>query len=91
MRANEHLRRLVDYLKKNLVKGYTVDSLKWALIKQGYSRTEVYKAVEMAHQELAQEAPILKEKPTIKYEVLNEENQPVAEEAKKSWWKRIFG
>ena len=90
MRANEHLRRLVDYLKKNLSKWYTVDSLKWALVNQGYSRTEVYRAIEMAHQELAQEAPILKEKPTIKYEILDEENKPVEVE-KKSFWKRLFG
>jgi hypothetical protein len=89
MRANEHLRRLVDYLKINLAKGYTVDSLKWALVNQGYSRTEVSKAIEIAHQELAQAAPILREKPTIKYEILDNENQPV--EPKKSWWKKLFG
>lgn len=89
MRANEHLRIIVDYLKKNLSKGYTIDSLKWALVNQGYSRTEIYKGLEIANQELAREAPILKEKPTIKYEVLDEQDNPI--EVKKSFWKRLFG
>jgi hypothetical protein len=39
----------------------------------------------MAHKELADEAPVLKEKPTISYEVLDENDKPV--EVKKPWWK----
>ena len=89
MRQEVYLRKIIDYLKKNLTKGYTIESLKWALVNQGYSRSEVYKAIEMAHKELADEAPILKEKPVIKYEVLDEENKPV--EVKQSFWKRLFG
>jgi len=88
MRSSEHLRIIVDYLKKNLAKGYTIDSLRWALVNQGYSRTEIYKAIELANQELAKEAPILKERPTIKYEVVDNEDNPVE---KKSFWKRLFG
>ena len=88
MRSNEHIRIIVDYLKKNLSKGYTLDSLKWALVNQGYSRTEIYKAIEVANQELAREAPILKEKPSIKYEVVDNEDKPME---KKSFWKRLFG
>jgi len=88
MRSNEHIRIIVDYLKKNLSKGYTLDSLKWALVNQGYSRTEIYKAIEVANQELAREAPILKEKPSIKYEVVDNEEKPME---KKSFWKRLFG
>ena len=29
--------QLAEYFKRNLKKGYTADSLKWALINQGYS------------------------------------------------------
>ena len=81
--------RLKDYLKKNLKKGYTIESLKWALIKQGYSRTAIEKAIEQIHKELAEKAPVLKEKPVISYLIIDENDNPI--EIKKSFWKRIFG
>ena len=87
MREEEHRRRLTDYFKKNLKKGYTADSLKWALIAQGYSRTAVEKAIVQSTQELAREAPILEAKPTIIHDVIDEDNMPV----KKSWWRRLLG
>ncbi len=80
--------RLKNYLKKNLKKGYTIESLKWALIKQGYSRTAIEKAIEQIHKELAENAPVLKEKPVINYLVIDENNNPI--EIKKSFWRRIF-
>lgn len=85
MRSEEYRSRLVEYFKKNLKKGYTEESLRWALVNQGYSRTMIDTALEKTHKELAEEAPVLKEKPVIKYEVLDEENKPV--EIKKPWWK----
>ncbi len=85
MRTEESKRRLTEYFKKNFKKGYTEESLKWALVNQGYSRTIIDNALEMAHKELADEAPVLKEKPTISYEVLDENDKPV--EVKKPWWK----
>ena len=89
MREVEQLKKLTDYFKKNLKKGYTEDSLKWALIGQGYSRTAVEKAIDQANRELAKEAPILKEKPVIKHELIDENNTPI--ERKRSWWERLFG
>jgi len=89
MAENDYKRKLINYLKKNLRKGYTEDSLRWALVNQGYSRTAVEDAIQKAHQELAAKAPILKEKPKIKYEIVDEYNKPIV--LKKSWWKRIFG
>jgi len=88
MREVEQLRKLTDYIKKNLKKGYTLDSLRWALIGQGYSRTAVEKSIEQANKELAKEAPVLKEKPIIRHEILDESNMPVP---RKSWWERLFG
>ena len=79
---------LVKYFTKNLKKGYPVDSLKWALIKQGYSKIEVERAIETAHKEIAKAAPVLKEKPQIKYEIIDENNKPIT--IKKPWWKKIF-
>ena len=80
--------RLKNYLKKNLKKGYTIESLKWALIKQGYSRTAIEKAIEQIHKELAEKAPVLKEKPVISYQIVDENDNPI--EVKKSFWKRLL-
>lgn len=88
MREVEYKQKLIDYLKKNLKKEYTQESLRWALVKQGYSKTLVDSAIREANKELSKEAPILKEKPVITHEVIGENDQPVVE---KPWWKRFFG
>lgn len=75
---------LSEYIRKNLKKGYTRESLKWALLNQGYSKMEVEKALKRADHELASEAPVLKTKPQIKYEVVD--YKPV-----KKGWRRFFG
>ena len=89
MNEINYRKKLVDYFKKNLAKGYTSESLKWALIKQGYSRAIILGAIEQVHKELAEGAPILKEKPRIKYEIIDENNKPIT--LKKPFWKRILG
>lgn len=81
--------QLIDYFKGNLKKSYTPDTLKWALISQGYSRVIVEIALEEAQKEIAKEVPIFKEKPVIKYQILDQDNNPIT--FKKPWWKRIFG
>ncbi len=48
----------VNYIKKNLQKGYDKDSLKWALINQGNSRIEVDKAFAQAEKEMARDSSI---------------------------------
>ncbi len=80
-----YLQQLADYIKKNVKKGYTKESLKWALVSQGHSRIEVEKALKVADVELAQQAPVLKTKPQIQVEFV-----PPVEE-KKSLWRRLFG
>ncbi len=89
MEKTDYKRRLMDYLKKNLTKGYTFESLKWALVKQGYSRAIVERAITQVYKEFAEKAPVLKEKPRIKYEIVDENDNPIT--IKKSFWKRIFG
>lgn len=85
MVENTYKIRLVEYLKKNLKKNYPIETLRVALINQGYMRTTVDEAIKIAVNELAKEAPIIKEKPVIEHEVLAEE--PVIE--KKSFWQKI--
>lgn len=86
--------QLADYIKKNLAKGYTLDSLRFSLVKQGYSRTSIEKSIEIANKQLASSAPKMEEKPVVKYEIIDEEEmkRKVAEqEGKKGFWKRLFG
>lgn len=80
-----YLQELAEYIKKNLRKGYTKESLKWALVNQGHSKLEVEKALRLVDAELASEAPILKTQPEIRVEIIPEEPQ------KKSLLRRLFG
>ncbi len=87
--GEKYLDQLVDYIKKNLKKGYTLDSLRWALIGQGHSKIEVEKSIKAVEKELAKEAPVLKTKPEINYQVLEPSNAIIEE--KRPLWKRILG
>lgn len=88
MRESESRKKLVEYLKKNLKKGYNSDTLKYALVSQGYSRAMVEMALVQANKELAVKVPILKDKPIIKHEIIDEYDNPI--EVKRPWWKRFF-
>jgi hypothetical protein len=84
----EYVDKLKDYIKKNLKKGYTEESLKWALINQGYTRSIVERSIEQVNKELAEAAPVLKSKPIIRYQIIDEYDRPII--IKRPWWKKIF-
>jgi len=86
MKGEAYMQQIVGYIKKNLSKGYTLESLKWALISQGYSKGTVLNAIDAVNKELAESAPKLVEKPLIKYEAVGEEKPE-----KKGFWQRIAG
>ena len=75
---------IIDYIQRNLKKGYKLEQLKWALINQGYSRIEVDKAVKYITE--IEEAQKVKKVEEIKPEVMQE---PIRFEEKKSGWKRF--
>ena len=77
---------ITEYLRKNAKKGYSLESLKWALIRQGHARIEVEKAIKKVEAELASQSAVV-QKPQITLEQTSVE--PIAEE-KKSFWKRMF-
>jgi len=85
MVENTYKTRLVEYAKRNLRKGYPVDTLRIALINQGYMRTMVDESLKEAIRQMALDAPVIKEKPQIEHEVITEE--PIIE--KKSFWRKI--
>ncbi len=71
-------RNMIDHVKRNIQKGYTLNSLKWAMVGQGYSKAEVNYILEMAEKELKKESPKpeeKKEKPKIKYELYDVDNK----------------
>ncbi len=74
-----------EYIEKNLVKGYTKDSLKIALLRQGYSRLSISKAFKMVEEDMANKAPVLDTKPKITREIT-----PI-DSSKKSFWRKLFG
>jgi len=82
--------QLISYIKKNLKKGYTKESLKWALVSQGHSGLEIERAFQKAEGEMAREAPILKTKPKITYEIVEPKLEDIKVE-KEPFWKKWFG
>ena len=87
-RKNNLINDITAYIKKNLKKGYTKESLRWALVNQGYSQLEIERAIKKVDEQMASEAPILKTKPQIRYEII--EPETVIEPEPKGW-KRFFG
>jgi hypothetical protein len=84
-RPEDHIHQLAEYIKKNISKGYTLESLRFSLVTQGYSRISVEKAIDLAHKELADAAPIMKEKPQISYRQITTE---IEEEP--GFFKKVF-
>lgn len=91
-RKEDYIPQLVEYLRKNLQKGYKIDQLRWALVKQGYSRVAIEKAIEI----------IEKEFPKVKKEQKKEEISPPSveppkiekeepEKKKKGFFSWLFG
>ena len=79
--------KLADYFRKNLEKGYDIETLKWALIKQGHSRVDVAYAIEQIRDEFTKRNLVKeKEKPIIKESDYDFE-QPAFMSEKKPWWK----
>ena len=83
-----YVQQLAEYVKTNINKGYTMDSLRIALVRQGYSKVTIDNAINLANNQLASQAPAMKEKPQITHKyVLDEEIKP----KKKSFFERLFG
>ena len=87
--SENYMYNIIDYFKRNLKKGYTSGALEVALINQGYSKVAIEEALKRANAELAEKAPIIKEKPVIRHEIIDENDNVVT--LKKPFWKRIFG
>lgn len=89
------IQQLADYIKKNLNKGYTLDSLRFSLITQGYSRISVENAIDKFNKELAKEIPPIKEKPQISHRIIlsKEDRSEIINLSPggESWWRKLLG
>jgi len=87
-----YLSEKVNYIKRNIQKGYNKDSLKWALINQGNTKQEVEKAFaqaekEMENEQLEDKKRLAKAQPAPRIEPI----LPEQEEKKKGFFSRLFG
>ena len=85
-----YIQQLVEHIKTNLNKGYTIDSLKFSLMDQGYSRVSVERAIELVNKELARTIPLMKEKPQITYKIIGD-GEEIRISKKESFWQRFLG
>jgi len=88
-RSKDYLQQLADYIKKNLAKGYTIDSLRFSLQSQGYSRVSIENAIKIANEQLAAAAPEMKEKPQISYKIMTPDSTYTYEK-RKGFFRRVF-
>ena len=87
MRRLDYKQQLVDYFIKNLTsKKYDADTLKIALVNQGYSRVAVSQSYEEAVKRMAKKAPEI-EKPKIRHEIYDMNDKPVHVEPMNRWEK----
>lgn len=86
-----YLSQLVNYINGNLKKGYTKESLKWALVGQGHSKLEIERAFKIVDEEMAKKAPVLRTKPKITYQVVEHPEDDADAEKKEPFWKKWFG
>ena len=88
-REKDYIQQLSVYIQKNLSKGYTLESLKYALLNQDYSRSAVERAIKLANQELAKKLPPVKEKPVITYEIVDAPDE-IQMPKKQNFFKRLI-
>lgn len=88
-------KELIDKVKKNLEKGYSPETLKYAFIKQGYPRITVERALDKAQKDIAKDTstkPQAREKPKIRHEIYDQNDNIVKvydTSEKKSFWKKV--
>jgi len=92
VRATPHLRTILDYFEKNLKKGYKLDDLKYMLLSQGYSKTEVGEAIKIMEEKRKKDQEVAKkeEEKRLKMQI-HEEIKQVNEQQKKGFFGRLFG
>ncbi|MEM7825913.1 MAG: hypothetical protein QW412_03595 [Candidatus Aenigmatarchaeota archaeon] len=90
MRKEDYLPQLIEYLRKNIKKGYKIDQLKWILINQGNSRVLVEKAIEIVEKEFPKFA-VKKEPEVTPQQKIEQPKIEIIKEKKKGFYSKLFG
>ena len=89
-KSKDYLQQIADHIKRNIAKGYTIDSLRFSLQSQGYTRLSIDNAIKLANEQLAEKAPPMIEKPQITYKVITPDSTYTYEK-KHGFFKKMFG
>lgn len=87
VRSTRSLNQVLEYLEKNLKKGYKLEDLKYVLLNQGYMRIEVEEAVRIVGEKIKKLESEKKKKIEEEVSVIEE----VVELPKKGFFARLFG
>jgi len=88
-KSKDYIQQIADYVKKNLAKGYTIDSLRFSLQSQGYTRLSIDNAIKLANEQLGEKAPLMNEKPQITYKLITPDSTYTYEK-KHGFFKKIL-
>ena len=84
----ESTKQIVDYLDKNMKKGYKIEDLRWALVNQKHSRIEIEKAIKIVESR----TPIIKKEPISQAEQIEEIKYEMSmPEKKQGFFSKLFG
>jgi hypothetical protein len=90
------LRSILDYLERNLKKGYKLDDLRYVLLGQGYSRVEVDEGIKIIEEKGKKSPEPMPKKiqiiqPKSPQDIATEGIRAIESEGKKGFWGRLFG
>ena len=91
LRKVDQISPLVDYMRRNLAKGYKVADLRWTLVSQGYSKIEIDKAMNIINQEQSVEDNRKQEIEEATKKMMEESKPELIKEEKKGFFSRLFG
>ncbi len=79
---------LVSYIERNMKKGYKIEGLRWALINQKHSKSEIDKAIKIVEAR----TPSVKKEDERKEEIREATREQLIEpEEKRGFWSRLLG
>lgn len=91
VRSTPHLRTLLDYFEKNLKKGYKIEALKYILLNQGYSKTEIAEAIRIIEEKTKKDQEAIKKEEERKMKMqIQEDLNNINQEQNKGFFARLF-
>lgn len=84
-------RFLLDYFHKNLKKGYSVESLRFTLISQGYLRSDIERVIGILREKSKKEQEEKEITELKKKQAVQEFHKEEKQKPKKGFFKRLFG